>query len=55
MYTDKRELFRAGKCIITTYSVCPKEDSFDLCRGKRDICRELTNDQIPLPIIERKM
>lgn len=53
--TDKRELFRTIKCVIATYSVCPKEGIFDLWGEKKDICRELTNDKISLLIIEKKM
>ena len=33
MYIDRRDLFRATKCVITTYSVCPKK-SFLTYGGK---------------------
>lgn len=53
MYTDRRELFRAIKCVITTYPVCLKK-TFLTYGEKKDICGGLKNDKIPLLIIEGK-
>lgn len=35
VYIDRRELFRAIKCVVIIYPKCPEEDFFDLQKEKK--------------------